>query len=546
MSRNDQRLIRSSLFQKTALILFGLILTVILLEAGLRLGGFVLSSLQEHRNKVSMSQRGTYRIMCLGESTTAGQYPPFLEDILNQRNIGIKFSVIDEGILGAKTYTILSLLESNLDTYHPDMVITMMGINDYGAHLPYEPISGSKAVNFLKSCRTYKLARLLWLHIVTRLKEFNESDFFLSRSKMPQAHVKEKNIPASEPLSKYEEIIKSGNSYRDQGKLSEAEVVYKKVIKLNPENDAGYVELGTSYRKQGRFSEAEESFEKAIELNPKNDSAYTELGTIYRNRKKYSEAERVFKKAIEFNPQNYIAYAGIGDAYRAQGKYTKAEEAFKKAIELNPQNYIAYAWIGHCYREQGKYSEAEESYKKVIERNTENDKVDRNYVYLGDYYWEQGKLGKAEELFKKFITLNFENIRIYGALETLYEEMGNSKLAQEYGEKAKELRSSRYNPTTVDSYRKLREILSKRGITYVCAQYPMRDLESLKKIFRGDTEGIIFVDNEQLFKNAVQREGYREYFRDMFGGDFGHCTQKGNRLLAENIANTILKEVFGK
>jgi hypothetical protein len=32
----------------------------------------------------------------------------------------------------------------------------------------------------------------------------------------------------------------------------------------------------------------------------------------------------------------------------------------------------------------------------------------------------------------------------------------------------------------------------------------------------------------------------------MFAGDFGHCTDKGNRLLAENIATVILKEVFGR
>lgn len=42
------------------------------------------------------------------------------------------------------------------------------------------------------------------------------------------------------------------------------------------------------------------------------------------------------------------------------------------------------------------------------------------------------------------------------------------------------------------------------------------------------------------------KASYKEYFGDMFAGDFGHCTKKGNRLLAENIANVILKEVFGK
>jgi len=57
---------------------------------------------------------------------------------------------------------------------------------------------------------------------------------------------------------------------------------------------------------------------------------------------------------------------------------------------------------------------------------------------------------------------------------------------------------------------------------------------------------VIFVDNERIFKDAIGKKGYNKYFTDMFGGDFGHCTQKGNKLLAENIANAILKEVFNK
>ncbi|MBU4473202.1 MAG: hypothetical protein KJ842_03510, partial [Candidatus Omnitrophica bacterium] len=83
--------------QKIALVLFGLFLFFVLLEAGLRLGGFILLSIQEHRNLQSIKQKGAYRILCLGESTTQGQYPQFLEQVLNQRNIGVRFSVVDKG-----------------------------------------------------------------------------------------------------------------------------------------------------------------------------------------------------------------------------------------------------------------------------------------------------------------------------------------------------------------------------------------------------------------------------------------------------------------
>jgi len=138
-----------------------LLLTLVFLEAGFRIEGKISSFMQERRNQLSLRQKGEYRIMCIGESTTKDQYPLYLEEILNQSNIGIKFSVIDKGDIGANTLIILTKLESNLDTYHPDMVITMMGINDTGAKAAYHPIFDSKAVNFLKSFRTYKLIRLL-------------------------------------------------------------------------------------------------------------------------------------------------------------------------------------------------------------------------------------------------------------------------------------------------------------------------------------------------------------------------------------------------
>ena len=120
------------------------------------------------------------------------------------------------------------------------------------------------------------------------------------------------------------------------------------------------------------------------------------------------------------------------------------------------------------------------------------------------------------------------------------------ELARKYGKKARDLRLNYDLPNTLSNYHKLKTILDKIGITYVCVQYPMRNLESLKEIFRGNNRDIIFVDNENIFRDAVTKDGHQNYFKDMFGGDFGHCTDKGNKLLAENIAKVILKEVFGK
>jgi len=72
----------------------------------------------------------------------------------------------------------------------------------------------------------------------------------------------------------------------------------------------------------------------------------------------------------------------------------------------------------------------------------------------------------------------------------------------------------------------------------------MRDLNQLQDMFV-DSDGVIFVDNERVFKDAVAKEGYEEYFYDYAAvtKNSGHGTDKGNRLLADNIADTILKNI---
>jgi len=68
----------------------------------------------------------------------------------------------------------------------------------------------------------------------------------------------------------------------------------------------------------------------------------------------------------------------------------------------------------------------------------------------------------------------------------------------------------------------------------------MRSVTPLREILEplGET---LLVNNEKIFRAAVAQKSYDYYFSDRFAGDFGHCTPEGNRLLAQNIAETILK-----
>ncbi|MDD5080212.1 MAG: tetratricopeptide repeat protein [Candidatus Omnitrophica bacterium] len=541
-------------------IIFGLFLCLALLELGLRLGGFAVLSLQERGNRAAIRQKWSYRIMCLGESSTAlggvYSYPRQLQDILNRRKIGVKFSVINKGVIGIRTSEILNRLESDLDAYRPDMVIAMMGINDRGTYMFSGGESGSKAVNFLKSLRIYKLARI-----------FGARTAVLAKGPVKYKLIRE-NVKPEKPGEVISQPAKSGEAPLP-GRLSIAEVVRAETIDRVPENDKAYLEsgwisraqgrrsdanargldpgssmacfeLGWVYERQARYPEAEGVFKKAIELAPQDYWPYAEIGRFYLKQDKFPEADAAFRKAAGLNPGNAWPYIGLGQSYHAQGRLPDAEALFRKAIELDPGNKWAYIGMKKVYAQQSRHFEPVALFKKAIESNPQEAWP---YFELGQVYRSHGSFFAAEPLFKKALELDPANGMICRTLKLLYVETGNAQIAGEYDRMANELKADDYPAMVIDDYQRLKAALDKRGITYVCAQYPMRSLEPLKKIFRGE-QGIVFVDNEKLFKEAVQKGGYQEYFVDTCNGDFGHCTPKGNRLLAENIANAILDSVF--
>jgi len=438
-----------------------LVVTIIALEIALRIGGALFLFLQERRNMTSLRRYGEYRIMCLGESTTAlggrDSYPSQLEEILNQRGKSTRFSVINNGIPGSGTKDLMLQLQDNIKKYRPHMVITMMGINDgFAKHMPGQPVSNS----LLSYSRAYKLLQYIYLHLTRRV---------LPAKTDPIASI---NPPQPPPQQRY------------------------------PERSAN-VSQGFEYKERGEFSRARDSFTRAIELNPLDEEAYVGLGYANLELRDFPAMEGSFRKVLEIDPKNYEVTVVFGQLLGALGQPAEAESLLKKAVEIDPFNESAYFELGCLYQKQKDFTLAEENFIKSIKINPENSKA-------------------------------------YGALAVVYQGSGKKELAEEYSRKIKKVCSDYYNPVTTSNYRELKKILDQNRIKLVCVQYPMRSVEPLKRIFLGEA-GVIFVDNETIFKNKVNEDGYMEYFTDMFGGDFGHCTRKGNRLLATNIANEILK-----
>jgi hypothetical protein len=148
----------------------------------------------------------------------------------------------------------------------------------------------------------------------------------------------------------------------------------------------------------------------------------------------------------------------------------------------------------------------------------------------------RGNLNEAEEMYMKAEEMNPGNEWIRLTKRQFFPAAGAHVPVPNEGPN----RYFFYGPKTRYNYYRIVTELQKRNIKVICVEYPMRPAAELRGMMKA-FKGIVFVDNEKSFKESVGREGYDAFFRDRFAGHFGHCTDKGNMLLASNIAEAILK-----
>jgi len=88
------------------------------------------------------------------------------------------------------------------------------------------------------------------------------------------------------------------------------------------------------------------------------------------------------------------------------------------------------------------------------------------------------------------------------------------------------------------------EKLTERKIRFLVMGYPTRSINEFKDMFdKSQQKDIIFIENKENFEEALENASYDDIFIDRFAGDFGHCTLRGNLLIAENVADAILDNI---
>lgn len=173
--------------KKIILILVGIFLSFTVLEIGLQTTGFIFKIIKEYKNE-KIQKNDVITILCLGESTTSGEWPPILQKILNWKSKNIKFNVVDKGLGGTNTLFISQKINNYLEEYQPDCIILMMGINDSG--VPY----------IKNNIRILNLLQLIYRHIKNKYFYNYTDETFVTLIELVKNLINQKKYKESETI----------------------------------------------------------------------------------------------------------------------------------------------------------------------------------------------------------------------------------------------------------------------------------------------------------------------------------------------------------
>lgn len=207
--------------------------------------------------------------------------------------------------------------------------------------------------------------------------------------------------------------LQAALKYHQAGQLSQAEVIYRRVLQAEPNNPDALHLLGLIAHQARAHESAAELIAKAIRENPSNPAYHSDIGSVFGALQRVDEAIVCCQKALSIDPDYANAHNNLGVMLQSQGKLQAATDCYKRALSIKPSFADAHFNLGNVFREQGKLEEAIACFQKALLHNPRHTKACN---YLGLALRDQGKRHEAIAFYKKALSFQPDNAQLHHSL----------------------------------------------------------------------------------------------------------------------------------
>jgi tetratricopeptide (TPR) repeat protein len=219
-----------------------------------------------------------------------------------------------------------------------------------------------------------------------------------------------KQVQPSKPapaISQVQQLLNTGQSLVDQGRLDDALRIYSQVIGLSlkdPKTTATTnLRIGGIYLAQRKPGDAKLSFERAVSLAPDLAEGHNYLGEALGELKDFPKALESFNRAISLDPTLLRARYNQGVTYARMGNTKYSEFVFRNLIKAAPDYSLAYDGLAVTLSRAGRAREAIPMHEKAISLAPNEPSY---YYNLGLSFLILGDTTKALEQQEKLRTID--------------------------------------------------------------------------------------------------------------------------------------------
>lgn len=175
----------------------------------------------------------------------------------------------------------------------------------------------------------------------------------------------EAEVDPTELAKELEKSLKSARVHLADGRLEKAGMIYKKVLKNDPENAEAIYGMGRIRFSEGNNDKAVELIQKAAAAKADQHEYHFWLGEVQKARESFGDAATAYGKAFELDPENGEYGLAYGKMLKKAKQFDAAEPVLRQVIELDEQAEYVYTELGDVLRELGKSDEALRTYMKA-------------------------------------------------------------------------------------------------------------------------------------------------------------------------------------
>jgi tetratricopeptide (TPR) repeat protein len=147
------------------------------------------------------------------------------------------------------------------------------------------------------------------------------------------------------------------------------EVIQKALALSNNPDEQEYARflLGSVYERGKKYDLAEEQFRKVLEVDPLNDAAANYLGYMLADRGvRLEESIRYIKDALKIEPNNGAYLDSLGWAYHKMNRNDMAQGPLEKAVKLIPNDPTIREHLGYVYLALGEKAKAVQEWEHAL------------------------------------------------------------------------------------------------------------------------------------------------------------------------------------